>query len=128
MPLPLEDATRAFYGALNDVLAGDATSMEGLWSHADDITYMSPFGELLVGWEPIRQSWQAQADQRLGGGVQPEDLHHYSSDGLGFVVGFERGQVEIDGATVPVDIRATSMYRIEDGHWAMIGHHTDPLN
>lgn len=123
----LEAATRAFYAALNDMLRGDVSPMLELWSHADDVTYMSPFGELLVGWEPIWASWQAQADQRLGGRVEPEELHHFASDTLGFVVGFERGSVEIDGAATPVDIRATSMYRLENGSWAMIGHHTDPL-
>ncbi len=127
MPAPLEDATRRFYSALNDLLGGNAAPMLELWSPADDVTYMSPFGELLVGWAPIRASWEAQADQRLGGHVEPDGLHHFASDTLGFVVGFERGSVEIAGAVTPVNIRATSMYRIENGRWAMIGHHTDPL-
>ncbi len=127
MAVSLEDASAVFYSALNDVLAGDVQPMLASWSHADDVTYMSPFGELLVGWEPIRASWQAQADQRLGGRVEPEELHHFASDELGFVVGFERGSIQIDGETKPVDIRATSVYRLEDGRWAMVGHHTDPL-
>lgn len=127
MPASLEDATQAFYAALNAMLGGDVGPMLELWSHADDVTYMSPFGELLVGWEPIRDSWQTQADQHLGGRVDPEELRHFTSPTLGFVVGFERGHIEIDGATTPVNIRATSMYRIEDDRWAMIGHHTDPL-
>jgi ketosteroid isomerase-like protein len=127
MPARLEDASRSFYAALNDVLAGNPEPMTHLWSHEQDITYMSPFGELLVGWEAVRPSWQAQADQRLAGRVEPEDLHHFSSDGLGFVVGYERGSVQLDGRQTPVNIRATSMYRVEDGAWKMIGHHTDPL-
>lgn len=123
----LDEASDAFYDALNALLAGDAEPMLSLWSHADDVTYMSPFGELLVGWEPVRASWQAQADQRLGGEVRPEEVRIVAGAGLGFVVGFERGHVEVDGETVPVDIRATSLYRLEDGGWVMIGHHTDPL-
>lgn len=127
MPDSLESASDGFYEALNAVLAGDAEPMLALWSHADDVTYMSPFGELLVGWEPIRAAWQAQADQRFGGSVGPEELRHFESPGLGVAVGFERGSVQIDGAPVGVDIRATSTYRVEDGRWMMIGHHTDPL-
>jgi ketosteroid isomerase-like protein len=127
MPTTLEAATAAFYDALNAVLGGDSGPMLELWSHSDDVTYMSPFGELLVGWEPVRESWQAQAGQQLGGRVDPEELRHFESPTLGFVVGFERGSVEIDGSTTPVNIRATSMYRVEDGRWRMIGHHTDPL-
>lgn len=127
MTSTLEDATRSFYLALNAVLGGDVSPMLEMWSHADDVTYMSPFGELLVGWEPIRDSWQSQADAHLGGQVQPEELKHVSSPTLGFVVGFERGSVEIDGKRTSVDIRATSLYRVEDGRWLMVGHHTDPL-
>ncbi len=123
----LEEATEGFYDALNAMLGGDAEPMLELWSHDDDVTYMSPFGELLVGWEPVRESWEAQANQRLGGRVDPEELRHFTSPTLGFVVGFERGSVEIDGSSTPVNIRATSMYRLEDGRWKMIGHHTDPL-
>jgi len=123
----LQNATQAFYEALNAMLGGDAEPMLALWSRADDVTYMSPFGELLVGWEPIRASWQTQADARLGGRVDPEELRFVSSETLGVVVGFERGSVVVDGVDTRVDIRATSTYRLEDGHWAMIGHHTDPL-
>jgi ketosteroid isomerase-like protein len=128
MPAHLEDATRAFYVALNDVLGGNVAPMLAVWSHADDVTYMSPFGELLVGWEPVRASWEAQADQRLGGQVEPDELRHFVSDTLGFVVGIERESVEIGGVATVVDIRATSMYRVEEDRWVMIGHHTDPLN
>lgn len=127
MPAPLEEATDRFYHALNALLGGDAAPMVDLWSHADDVTYMSPFGELLTGWEPVRASWESQAGQRLGGEVHAEDVHHLASPTLGFVVGFERGHVEVGGQRTPVDIRATSMYRLEDDRWAMVGHHTDPL-
>ena len=123
----LEDATQEFYAALNEVLAGDVDRMLALWSHADDVTYMSPFGDLLVGWDAVGGSWRDQAAQRFGGDVHPEDLHHFSSDGLGVVVGWERGTATIDGAETPVNIRATTMYRVEDGAWKAIGHHTDPL-
>lgn len=123
----LEQASQSFYEALNTMLAGDAGPMLEVWSHADDVSYMSPFGELLVGWETVRASWEGQAGARLGGRVDGEELRHFTSPELGFVVGFERGSVEVDGVATPVDIRATSLYRREGERWAMIGHHTDPL-
>lgn len=123
----LEEASAGFYAALNTMLDGDAAPMCEMWSHADDVTYMSPFGELLVGWPAVRASWLGQAEARLGGRVEPEEVRHLASSDLGVVVGFERGSVEIDGVPTAVDIRATSTYRVEDGRWVMIGHHTDPL-
>ncbi len=123
----LEQASQSFYDALNAVLVGDVRPMLDVWSHADDVTYMSPFGELLAGWAAVRASWLGQAEAHLGGHVDPEDLRHLGSQDLGVVVGFERGSVEIDGSPTAVDIRATSTYRVEDGRWVMVGHHTDPL-
>ncbi len=127
MPSTLEQATEEFYAALGALLGGDAEPVCALWSKRHDVTYMSPFGELLIGWEPIRASWLKQAEQRLGGEVHPVDLHYVAAGELGFVVGFERGSIEVDGHARTVDIRATSLWRLEEGHWAMIGHHTDPL-
>ncbi|SDN28727.1 SnoaL-like domain-containing protein [Nocardioides szechwanensis] len=124
----LEQASDTFYRALNTMLTGDVGPMLEVWSHADDVTYMSPFGELLVGWEAVRESWEKQAAARLGGQVAAEELRCLSSSDLGFVVGCERGSVEVGGVTQLVDIRATSMYRLEGDRWAMIGHHTDPLS
>ena len=123
----LQQATRSFYAALNQVLAGDVAPMLRLWSHRDDVTYMSPFGQLLVGWKPIEASWRKQAGEHLGGRVEPADLHYFRSASLGVVVGFERGTVTISGKQTRVNIRATSTYRLEAGHWKMIGHHTDPI-
>lgn len=123
----LDAAATGFYTALNSLLGGDAGPMFDAWSHADDVTYMSPFGELLTGWDAVRQSWMGQAEAHLGGRVDGKELRTLGSDDLGFVVGFERGWVEIEGERRDVDIRATSMFRKEQGRWTMIGHHTDPL-
>ena len=127
VPAELERAALGFYTALASLLDGDVGPMLRVWSHADDVTYMGPFGELLVGWEPIRDSLTAQAAQHLGGTVQPEELHYYASPTLGVVVGYERGANELNGQPIPVDVRATSVYRLDIGQWLMIGHHTDRL-
>jgi ketosteroid isomerase-like protein len=123
----LGGAVAAFYDALNAVFAGDLGPMRELWSHADDVTYMSPFGDLLHGWPAIEESWRSQAEAISSGTVRPEELHLFASDTLGVSVGFERGEVTVDGVANPVDIRATSTFRLEDGAWKMIGHHTDRI-
>ena len=128
MAADLKQATDSFYSALGAILAGDVEPMSRVWSHADDVTYMSPFGELLVGWDATKVSWQAQADQGLGGQVNPEELQFFDDGQLGVVVGLERGHITIDGADQPLEIRATSTWRLEDGEWKMIGHHTDPVS
>ena len=40
---------------------------------------------------------------------------------------YEKGENIIDGQVQPVSIRATTTFRKENGHWKVIGHHTDTL-
>ncbi len=123
----LEQAHDTFYRALGLILCGQTDAMSELWSHAEDVTYMSPLGDLLVGWAPIEQSWAEQAATLTGGPMVPEEVHFFESETLGVVVGFERGRIQVGGDSLTVNIRATSTYRPEGGAWKMIGHHTDRI-
>jgi len=120
-------AAEQFYAALNSMFKGDLDSMIEVWSHADDVTYMGPAGGLLVGWEEVRKSWGEQAKLKLGGKIEPEDMHIIASDNIGITVNFERGTSYINGKPEKVNIRATNVFRREGGKWKMIGHHTDIL-
>ncbi|MDA2919400.1 nuclear transport factor 2 family protein [Desulfobacterota bacterium AH_259_B03_O07] len=120
-------AAEQFYAALNSMFKGDLDPMIEVWSHADDVTYMGPAGGLLVGWEEVRKSWGEQAKLKLGGKVEPEDMHVIAGDKIGITVNFERGTSYINGKPEKVNIRATNVFRRENGKWKMIGHHTDIL-
>jgi len=120
-------AADQFYAALNIMFQGELAPMIVVWSHADDVTYMGPAGGLLVGWEEVRKSWEEQAKLKLGGKVEPKDLHVFAGDSLGFTVGYEHGTSYINGKPEKVNIRATNVFRREGGKWKMIGHHTDIL-
>lgn len=121
----LQEASDAFYSALADVLAGDATAMLALWSHADDVSYMGPMDDQLqVGWDTIEPAWVNQAAAKIGGQVVTENLHYVVGESLGIVVNYEVGSGHV-GIPGTMRIRVTSSYRLEDGHLRMIGHHTD---
>lgn len=120
----LQSVTDSFYAALAAVLDGNAGPMLKLWSPAPDVCYLGPMGQILVGWEPIRTSWQEQADGDLGGVVSPTELHFVASGDIGIVTGWEHG-VGHRGIPETVNLRATSTYRREGGAIKMIGHHTD---
>lgn len=118
-------AAEQFYEALNTLFKGDAGPMTEVWSHADDVTYMGPAGGMLVGWEEVRNSWEEQANLKLGGEIKPEDMRVTAGETIGITVNFERGTNYQYGKQVKVSIRATNVFRLEDGTWNMIGHHTD---
>ncbi len=119
-------AITQFYTALNVVFTGDGKLMNELWSHADDITYMGPSGGFQIGWKQVGEEWDRQVAFKLGGKIEPTDLHVTVSNGLAVVSNYEKGaNVDAKGKDISVSLRVTSMFRLEGGHWKMIGHHTD---
>ena len=99
--------------------------MEALWSHRKDVTYMGPGGGFRVGWDAVRKDWASQAAMKLGGSVKPAQVKITAGSDLATVSNMEVGSNVIGGKKSVVSLRATSIYRKEDGQWKMIGHHTD---
>lgn len=123
-----EAAVQQFYSALNTMFTGDVEPMKAIWSHASDVTYMGPAGGLHVGWDAVAIYWEAQAARKLGGRVDPVDMQFTVGRDIAVTSNFERGQnTNAAGESHEVNIRATNIFRKEDGEWKMIGHHTDLL-
>lgn len=121
-------ANAQFYRSLNALFTGDAQPMSRVWSHADDVTYMGPSGGFQIGWEQVRNEWETQAARKLGGEVSPHDVQVTVSGDVAIVHCYELGQNhDGQGQIVRVSIRATNLFRKENGQWKMIGHHTDLL-
>ncbi len=124
----VEQANAGFYDALNAMFTGDVERMQQVWSHADDVTYMGPDGGIHVGWDNVLPIWKLQADKKLGGHVGPTDMHVTLAKDMAIVQNYEKGENKLrDGKTETVSIRATNVFRKEDGQWKMASHHTDLL-
>jgi ketosteroid isomerase-like protein len=124
----VREATTQFYVALNTLFTGDLGPMTQVWSHADDVTYMGPGGGFDVGWKKVQANWAAQAAKKLGGKVDPAEMHLLVSPEIAVVQNYEKGEnTNADGKPQVVSIRATSVFRKEEGQWKMISHHTDLL-
>jgi len=122
------EANQKFYKALNSMFEGELKPMTSVWSHKSDTTYMSPDGAYVVGWETIHQDWKKQAAMKLGGVVEPTNVHIIVGEELAIVQNYEVGKnFDNEGKAVVVKIRATNVYRLEDGDWKMVSHHVDPL-
>ncbi|MFM7136168.1 MAG: YybH family protein [Planctomycetota bacterium] len=116
-----------FHDALNTLFTGDAGPIKAVWSHADDATYMGPYGGTQVGWSQVEAYWDKQAAKKLGGKVEPVDVRVAVSPTLAVVHYSEKGEHVIGGKSQTVNIRATTTFRKEGGTWKVIGHHTDTL-
>ena len=123
----VQQATDSFYTALNEMFTGNIEPMNDVWSHTNDVTYMGPDGKFIVGWDQVLPEWQSQALRKLGGEVRAEQIQINVGNDLATVQCRERGENFVDGNPTRVSIRATNVFRKENGQWKMIGHHTDTL-
>ena len=58
--------------------------------------------------------------------LAPEDIVSFESGDLAYTVGFERGEVSVDGnAPTSMTIRVTHIYRRIDGEWNLVHRHAD---
>ena len=120
-------ANADFYAALNAMFEGQTEPMTAVWSHADDVTYMGPGGGMLIGWDAVSAKWESQAAMKLGGSIRPEQTHVNIGHDTAIVGCYEIGENFVDGQPQKVSLRATNVFRQENGQWKMIGHHTDLL-
>jgi len=118
-------ASDQFYVALNKLFIGDMASMDAIWSHRKDVTYMGPGGGFRVGWDAVCKDLASQAAMKLRGSVQPSQVKITAGSDLATVSNMEEGANVVGGKKSVVSLRATSIYRKENGQWKMIGHHTD---
>ncbi|HSA86728.1 MAG TPA: nuclear transport factor 2 family protein [Nitrospira sp.] len=117
-----------FYTALNALFEGDLAPMVEVWSHADDVTYMGPDGGFQVGWKEVLDEWKKQAAMKLGGHVKPDGMRIAEGHDLAVTHNYEKGEnINTGGMPGSVSIRATNLFRKENGIWKMIGHHVDRL-
>ncbi|QDT62843.1 YybH family protein [Calycomorphotria hydatis] len=122
----VREATAGFYQALNALFTGDIKPMKKVWSHKEDVTYMGPDGGYQIGWDDVLEDWEEQAEKKLGGNVEPKDMHIVVGNKIAIVQNYEEGDNE-NAKDGEVHIRATNIFRLERGQWKMISHHTDTL-
>jgi ketosteroid isomerase-like protein len=121
-------ASSRFYVALNEMFTGNVEPMLEVWSHADDVMYMGPAGGLQIGWADVKATWKEQAALKLGGKVVSQDLHLVLNGNTAVTYNYEKGEnIDSNGVTQAVSIRASNVFRKENGKWMMTGHHTDLL-
>lgn len=111
-----------FYSGLSRM---DVAALPELWSHRDDVTTMHPMGGEQVGWEEVRTSFEQAAGAMTDSHVDLIDQRIHAGTDLAYETGIERGSAKVGGEPVSFEHRVTNVYRLEDGQWKMIHHHTD---
>jgi ketosteroid isomerase-like protein len=106
---------------------GDAEPRMAVWSRKDPLTV---FGAKMsgVGWTELSEmfrnvaSWFSDSTE-----YDFEIIAAGASGDLAYTVGYEHNQVKVNGQPRTYTLRATHVYRREDGQWRIVHRHADPV-
>ena len=126
MATTLQEAADAFYEAGNRLLAGDATAFAPIWSEADDISHMGPTGATVIGRKAVMEQFARESAMGFVGTLVADERQYVETAEMGLLFCTERTSgMTRDGEALRLDIRSTSVFRKEQGHWKVVHHHTD---
>lgn len=126
MSSSLQEAADAFYEAGNRLLAGDATAFAPIWSEADDISHLGPMGSTFTGRQAVMEEFARESAMGFAGTLVADGRHYVDMGTSALLVCTERTSgMTRDGKAIQQDIRSTTVFRKEQGHWKVVHHHTD---
>lgn len=115
--------------ALTAVANGDAEPMKALCSHRDSISQCGFWGGVEHGWTEVGQRWDWVAARFVPdqGNVTSHTEFLTVTGDMAYGVFIERWWGHLRGGTDPTEImiRATLIFRREDGVWKAVHRHGD---
>jgi ketosteroid isomerase-like protein len=125
-----DEAVEHFHVAQGEFLKGNPEPVKELVSHRDDVSLANPYGPPVRGWQQVTETIErASSLRRDGEQVGIETIAKYVTADLGYVMQIERAKAKIDAREeiTPYALRATNIFRCEDGVWKMVHRHADPI-
>ncbi|MFN7228504.1 MAG: YybH family protein [Synechococcaceae cyanobacterium] len=126
MSTTLAEAADAFYAAGNQLLAGDADAFAAIWSESNEVSLLGPTGVVCTGRAAVMEQFAKEAGMGFRGTLVADERRFVEGAELGYMVCMERTSgMTLAGEALRSDIRATTIFRKENGHWRAVHHHTD---
>jgi hypothetical protein len=125
----LQPFLRQLGRALTAVANGDSEPMKALCSHTDAISQCGFWGGVERGWAEVSERWDWVAAQFLPGAgvVTSETSFLTATNEMAYGVFIERWRGQFTSRSEPTEtmIRATLIFRRENGSWKAVHRHGD---
>lgn len=108
----------------------DLAPWKNVCSHRDDVTIVGGWGGYERGWcQQVEKRYEWAAARIKSGHVEFENIALVATSEMAYRVDIERARICLAGSKeeVPMALRVTTIYRLEDGAWKMVHRHADPL-
>jgi ketosteroid isomerase-like protein len=119
-----------FHLAQGEFVKGNSEPMNELFSYREDVTLNNPLSPPAHGWEQVNATMERAASQfRDGALVGYEIIDRYVTPELAYVVEIEQAEAKVGGSEdiAPTALRATMIFRPEEGTWKIVHRHADPI-
>ena len=126
----VDEFIERYHRAQEEFLKGDPEPVEKLWAHGQDVSLANPYGPPVRGWDEVAKTIEhASSLRRDGEFFGSEEIAKNVTAELAYVVAIERAKAKI-GASEEITtyaLRATNIFRLEDGAWKFVHRHADPI-
>ncbi len=116
--------------AASEFVKGNPEPQKKLFSHREDVSLANPLGPAAQGWDEVVATLEcAASDLKDGEIIGFETVRKYVTPELAYVVEIERAKAKIGAREdiAPFALRATMIFRPEDGEWKVVHRHADPI-
>src|SRR5215208_6019079 len=116
--------------ALDDFMKGNPKPVQDLFSHREDASLANPYGPPVRGWEQVAKATEHAASLRRDGRATGfEIVAKGVTTELAYVVQIEHLESKVGEReeVTPYSLRATMIFRPEDGTWKVVHRHADPI-
>ena len=126
IPADFQRVLDRLHSALAAMMNGDPEPYMAMWSHSDDVTLFGAWGPCKRGWAELSKTFRWVAS-RFGPDSECiiDDLVVQVCGDVAYTVGYERGDMVMDGERRPTTIRVSHIYQREAGEWKMFHRHGD---
>jgi ketosteroid isomerase-like protein len=118
-----------YHGALGAIINGNPAVYKDMLSTRDDVTLANPFGGVARGRAEVEARLdRAAANYRDGEIGRIETVAKLITAELAYLVELETYRAKVGGSDEmsPAGLRATTVFRPEDGTWKVVHRHADP--
>lgn len=129
-PSDLEEVIRRYHRGLGEFMAGNPEPAVSTYSRRDDVTLGNPFGPFARGWTRVLEAaTRAASNYRAGRAIRFDLVAKLATHELAYLVEVEHYEARVGGRDelTPLALRATSVFRPEDGTWRLVHRHADPI-
>jgi hypothetical protein len=125
----VDELIEQYYRAQMEFLRGHPEPVKDLFSHREGVTLANPYGPPVHWWDEVAKTIEDASSLRSDGTFLGWQIvaKHVTAE-LDYVVQIEWAEAKIGAREdiTPLAVRATMIFRPEDGTWKVVRRHADP--